>query len=201
MTCCYCYFRISWYSYETKLKLFTDITLLNDIDVDEAMDKVDPKLLKSISLMERKLLRISFVSALAFMAAWIPFATLCLWEMATPPTQIPTRKFVFKYITLPCINTNFVISVFRVISCVTCKTATAYNPVIFFFMSPDFREDCRRLYSKLCYKNPKSKGKVMSVAEGDNPTHFSLSVRTEFTTVVVCPLKIILSEAIEEAHV
>lgn len=94
MTCCYCYFRISWYSYETKLKLFTDITLLNDIDVDEAMDKVDPKLLKSISLMERKLLRISFVSALAFMAAWIPFATLCLWEMATPPTQIPTRKFV-----------------------------------------------------------------------------------------------------------
>ena len=57
------------------------------------MDKVDPKLLKSISLMERKLLRISFVSALAFMAAWIPFATLCLWEMATPPTQIPTRKF------------------------------------------------------------------------------------------------------------
>ena len=93
MTCCYCYFRISWYSYETKLKLFTDITLLNDIDVDEAMDKVDPKLLKSISLMERKLLRISFVSALAFMAAWIPFATLCLWEMATPPTQIPTRKF------------------------------------------------------------------------------------------------------------
>ena len=84
----------------------------------------------------------------------------------------------------------------------TCKTATAYNPVIFFFMSPDFREDCRRLYSKLCYKNPKSRGKVMSVAEGgDNATHFSLSVRTEFTTVVVCPLKIILSEAIEEAHV
>ena len=42
----------------------------------------------------------------------------------------------------------------------------------------------------------------MSVAEGgDNATHFSLSVRTEFTTVVVCPLKIILSEAIEEAHV
>ena len=42
----------------------------------------------------------------------------------------------------------------------------------------------------------------MNVAEeADNATHFSLSVRTEFTTVVVCPLKIILSEAIEEAHV
>ena len=63
------------------------------MEVEEAMDQVDPKLLESISIMERKLLRMTCVSTLAFMAAWIPFATLCLWEMATPPTEIPTCKF------------------------------------------------------------------------------------------------------------
>ena len=65
----------------------------NDIDFDEALEKVDPKLLDSISVLERKLLRISFVSAIAFMAAWTPFAILCIWEMATPPTEIPTCKW------------------------------------------------------------------------------------------------------------
>ena len=68
----------------------------NEIDFDEAMEKVDPKLLDSISIMERKLLRISFVSALAFMAAWTPFAVLCIWEMATPPTEIPTCKLKYQ---------------------------------------------------------------------------------------------------------
>lgn len=69
-------------------------------------------------------------------------------------------------------------------------------------MSPDFRQDCRQVWAGLSKNRLKSKSKVMNVAEeADNATHFSLSVRTEFTTVVVCPLKIILSEAIEEAHV
>ena len=95
LVCIYCYTRISWYSYECKLQLFTDLTLDNDIEFDEAVKKVDPKLLDSISIMERKLLRISVVSAMAFMAAWIPFGILCIWEMATPPTEIPTSKYLF----------------------------------------------------------------------------------------------------------
>ena len=68
-------------------------------------------------------------------------------------------------------------------------------------MSPDFRSDCRQLYLLLKKKwfGQSSKGKN-GIEDAEN-TGISLSVRTDFTTVVVCPLKTILHQAVEEAHV
>ena len=37
---------------------------------------------------------------------------------------------------------------FRVIACCFCKTATAFNPFIYFFMGKEFREDCRVFLSR-----------------------------------------------------
>ena len=69
-------------------------------------------------------------------------------------------------------------------------------------MSPDFRSDSRQLYSRWSRKWFGKGSKVKNgIEEQVENTNFSLSVRTEFTTVVVCPLKIILHQAVEEAHV
>ena len=71
-------------------------------------------------------------------------------------------------------------------------------------MSPDFRSDCRQLYLLWRKKWFGQSSKVKHGLEDvDNTvvTGISLSVRTEFTTVVVCPLKTILHQAVEEAHV
>ena len=57
---------------------------------DVLIRNVDPNLLKAITLVDRKLTRLTLVAAIGFMLAWSPFAALCLWEMSSPPTSIPT---------------------------------------------------------------------------------------------------------------
>lgn len=100
--------------------------------MDEMMRKVDPTLMAAVSLMERKLTRLTLVAALGFMLAWLPFSLLCFWEMLSPPDEIP--------------------GVFRVVSCLFCKTATAYNPFIYFFMGKEFRQDCRCVLEQLWFR-------------------------------------------------
>lgn len=95
------------------------------------MRQVDPNLMAAVSLMERKLTRLTLVAALGFMMAWLPFALLCFWEMVSPPDEIPAA--------------------FRVIACLFCKTATAYNPFIYFFMGKEFRDDCRCVLEQLWF--------------------------------------------------
>lgn len=37
-------------------------------------------------------------------------------------------------------------SAFRMIACLFCKSATAYNPFIYFFMGREFRDDCTFMF-------------------------------------------------------
>ena len=60
---------------------------------DVLIRNVDPNLLKAITLVDRKLTRLTLVAAVGFMLAWSPFAGLCLWEMSSPPTSIPTSMY------------------------------------------------------------------------------------------------------------
>ena len=49
-------------------------------------------------------------------------------------------------------------SAFRIVACLFCKSATAYNPFIYFFMGKEFRRDCHnvlgRCWSNICPKKP-----------------------------------------------
>lgn len=38
---------------------------------------------------------------------------------------------------------------FRLVACLFCKSATAYNPIIYFFMGKEFREDCCFLFAQV----------------------------------------------------
>ncbi len=106
--CIYCYTRIIFFTYQCKLELFT---APEDEEEDENCSKIDPlqgkfvpdssegglqprdpNLFAAVSLMERKLTRLTLVAAFGFMLAWLPFALLCFWEMATPPDEIPTSN-------------------------------------------------------------------------------------------------------------
>ena len=113
--CCYC--RIIWYSYQCKLELFGNIEEVDEDDciadpivgfsvdpereqrMDSLISAVDPKLIEALSIVERKLTRMTLAAAFGFMLAWIPFCILCFWEMATPPTEIPSSK-AFKFSTV-----------------------------------------------------------------------------------------------------
>lgn len=111
ITCFYSYSRIICYSYQCKLKLFAyddheeeenDFSIdpmagdqtdpEKDKRIDLLISQVDPQLLAALSIVERKLTRLTLTSALGFMIAWTPFVILCLWEMATPPTEIPSSR-------------------------------------------------------------------------------------------------------------
>ena len=59
------------------------------------MRQVDPSLLEAMALVERKFTRLTLVAAMGFMVAWLPFCLLCMWELATPPDEIPTSKTHF----------------------------------------------------------------------------------------------------------
>ena len=69
-----------------------DFSLEDQKRMDSLMRQVDPNLLQAISLVERKLTRLTLVTSFGFLLAWTPFAALCMWEMASPPSEIPTSK-------------------------------------------------------------------------------------------------------------
>ena len=108
--CFYSYGQIIWYTYQCKLELFPAPSNGEDVGpvdplqgsmsaedqckMDILIKQVDPNLLEALSLVERKLTRLTLVAALGFMAAWLPFSALCMWEMASPPTEIPTSRYL-----------------------------------------------------------------------------------------------------------
>ena len=65
-------------------------------------------------------------------------------------------KFIFKFLTA-----------FRVVACLFCKSATAYNPFIYFFMGKEFRNDCRNVVLS-CFSNicPRSSNQVIGATDG-----------------------------------
>ena len=103
----YCYVRIIWFTYQCKLDLFgtaiEEDEAANDAKLDPCralrspegakldrmISQVDSKLIEAVSLVERKFTRLTLVAAMGFMTAWLPFSLLCMWELATPPDEIP----------------------------------------------------------------------------------------------------------------
>ena len=61
--------------------------------MDKMMKQVDPSVLEAMESVERKFTRLFLVAATGFMVAWMPFCLLCIWELATPPNEIPTSMF------------------------------------------------------------------------------------------------------------
>ena len=68
--------------------------------MDGLMRQVDPNLLEAMALVERKFTRLTLVAASGFMMAWLPFCLLCMWELATPPDEIPTSMTSFFSLSL-----------------------------------------------------------------------------------------------------
>ena len=66
--------------------------------MDKMMRQVDPSLLEAMQLVERKFTRLTLVAAMGFMVAWLPFCLLCMWELATPPNEIPTSINILWFI-------------------------------------------------------------------------------------------------------
>ena len=54
-------------------------------------------------------------------------------------------------------------SAFRMIACLFCKSATAYNPFIYFFMGREFRDDCAFIFSVISSRLGLWKSKTTSV--------------------------------------
>ena len=63
--------------------------------MDKMMDQVDPSVLEAMKSVERKFTRLFLAAALGFMVAWMPFCLLCMWELATPPDEIPSSRISF----------------------------------------------------------------------------------------------------------
>ncbi|XP_059093783.1 opsin-5-like [Tigriopus californicus] len=82
-----------------------------------------------ISSMDKRLTKVTLLTAAAFFVGWAPFAVLSIWETFYPPKQIPVG--------------------YRVAAALLCKTATVFNPCIYFCMSQSFREDLRSFFIKL----------------------------------------------------
>ncbi|KAL0969737.1 hypothetical protein UPYG_G00231600 [Umbra pygmaea] len=77
--------------------------------------------------MERRITMISLVLCLAFLLAWSPYAVLSMWSACghqVPPLQI-------------------------ILASLFSKSASFYNPFIYFGMSSKFRQDFRGLFSCL----------------------------------------------------
>ena len=80
-------------------------------------------------------------TATGFLIAWGPFAGLCIWGMVTEPeVALPVfflALFSFFYQNIP--------HEYRFIASLFCKSATAYNPFIYFFMFKGFRKDTKNV--------------------------------------------------------
>ncbi|XP_068214703.1 melanopsin-like isoform X2 [Palaemon carinicauda] len=72
-----------------------------------------------------KLVRMSVVVAIGYVMGWMPYAVVCMWATYGDYTQIPEGL--------------------RIGASLFCKSATAYNPFIYYFMSEGFRADLRWL--------------------------------------------------------
>ena len=99
------------------------------------------------------------MTALGYLIAWGPFASLCIWEMITEPRvrrqslsyKTPARvfndmsdafyKIIFHLQKIP--------ETYRLVVSLFAKSATAYNPFIYFFMFKGFRRDTMNVIKRL----------------------------------------------------
>ncbi|XP_047480467.1 uncharacterized protein LOC125033167 [Penaeus chinensis] len=75
--------------------------------------------------LHNKLIRMSMVVAGGYVLGWLPYAAVCMWATYGEYQHIPIE--------------------IRVGASLICKSATAYNPFIYYFMSEGFRADLRWL--------------------------------------------------------
>ena len=85
------------------------------------------------------------MTAGGYLIAWGPFAGLCIWEMVTQPRV--GRGHVEPGDILK-IYTQDIPADYRFTASLFCKSATAYNPFIYFFMFRGFREDTRTVLNR-----------------------------------------------------
>ncbi|XP_066956746.1 rhodopsin, GQ-coupled-like [Macrobrachium rosenbergii] len=95
-----------------------------------------------------KLVRMSLVVAIGYVLGWMPYAIVCMWATYGDYTQIPEGL--------------------RIGASLFCKSATAYNPFIYYFMSEGFRADLRWL----------AKRAGLSVGQPVSESTFHLSCRS-----------------------
>jgi len=89
------------------------------------------KLQKLLTLIDKNMTVMMAMTAIGYLIAWGPFASLCIWEMVTEPKDIP--------------------ELYRVVVCLFAKSATAYNPFIYFFMFKGFRRDTVNVLKRFFY--------------------------------------------------
>ncbi|XP_045114371.1 opsin-3-like [Portunus trituberculatus] len=75
--------------------------------------------------LHNRLVRISMVVAAGYVFGWLPYALVCMWAAYGDYNNIPVE--------------------IRVGASLICKSTTAYNPFIYYFMSEGFRADLRYL--------------------------------------------------------
>ncbi|XP_063883400.1 melanopsin-like isoform X1 [Scylla paramamosain] len=75
--------------------------------------------------LHNRLVRISMVVAAGYIFGWLPYALVCMWAAYGDYNNIPVE--------------------IRVGASLICKSTTAYNPFIYYFMSEGFRADLRYL--------------------------------------------------------
>ncbi|KAG7168667.1 Opsin 5-like 2 [Homarus americanus] len=75
--------------------------------------------------LQNKLVRMSMVVAGGYVLGWLPYAVVCMWATYGDYSAIPIEV--------------------RLAASLICKSATAYNPFIYYFMSEGFRADLRWL--------------------------------------------------------
>ena len=88
------------------------------------------------------------MTATGFIFAWLPFSVLSVWETFYPPTEIPAGLSCERLL-LSCLQKEgkfiSIFPAYRVAASLFCKSATAFNPFIYFFLSQGFRRDLMRL--------------------------------------------------------
>ncbi|XP_060684940.1 opsin 6, group member b [Hemiscyllium ocellatum] len=96
--------------------------------------------------IEREVTRVSFVICTAFILAWSPYAVISMWSACG--------------YSAPAITS--------VLACLIAKSASFYNPIIYFGMSPKFRKEvqalfhCRQAKNNESFAKPENQSNVRS---------------------------------------
>ncbi|XP_059843791.1 opsin 6, group member b [Hypanus sabinus] len=88
--------------------------------------------------VEREITRVSFVICTAFILAWSPYAVISMWSACGFST--------------PAISS--------ILACLLAKSASFYNPIIYFGMCPKFRKEVQALFH--CLKESGDAGTMKS---------------------------------------
>ena len=84
-------------------------------------------------------------TALGYLVAWGPFAGLCIWNMVAEPQ---VEQVCIGFLNSLIIHVQEISAEYRFIASLFCKSATAFNPFIYFFMFKCFREDTIKVFNR-----------------------------------------------------